>query len=188
MIPTCDNYIEWFTCAARFHLLREGYAFLSFSLDQVAEAGFPAGKLLAPGSRIVGLQFLLPAADGAAVRPREYEADVELHRCMSEPSRGWLHYALPLSADPLDQQLTHQKVLFAGAAGVSLGADGRVTPRETRTFKQLVAGLEDGTCGLEVASGYSAADFRADTAACPVTMYLGLNRRERVVIALKGTD
>lgn len=185
MIPTRDNYVEWFTCAVRFHFLREGYAFLSFSVDQLADPGFPAERLIVGGSRFVGLHFLLPAVDSAAQRPLGYLPDPDLPRFMSEPGGSWLRYALPQSADPLDQQLTQQKVLFAGAAGVSLASDGSVLPEATLTFKQLVAQLEGGECGFEVPSGYTATDLLALTGEYPVSLYLGMDRKNRIVTALK---
>lgn len=187
MIPTRDNYVEWFTCAARFHFLREGYAFLSFCVDQLADPGFPLDRLTAGGCRLIGLQFLLPAVNPATQRPSGYVPDPALHRLTSGRGGSWLRYALPQSADPLDQQLMHQKVLFAAADGVSFAADGSLTPKETLTFRQLVAQLEGGEIGLEVPSGNSAVHLVTLTGERPVSMYLGMDRKSRLVIVLKGT-
>lgn len=181
MIPNEANYAEWFTCAARFHFLREGYAFLSFELAQVEEEGFPLVALQATGSRVVGLRFLPRAvADGGGLA---YTVE-ESTRARMAGADGWLVYALPQSADPLDQQLTHQKVLFAGDADTTCDSSGHLTVERAVTFKELVAALEEGALGREVAPEETAAAFAAAARAGEATLYLVLNQGRRTAIVL----
>lgn len=179
MVPGIANYAEWFTCAARFHFLKEGYAFLSFGLAQVEEPGFPTGKLLAGGNRVVGVRFLRPAESVGGA----YEADDVVRTRMAEAG-PWVLYALPLSADPLDQQLTHQKVVFAGAAEVETDANGHLVAGRTLTFKQLVAALETGEAGREVHAGETPGMFLATAREGDATLYIVMNRRERTIVVL----
>lgn len=183
MIPTDSNYAEWFTCAARFHFLREGYAFLSFGLAQVEDEAFPIAALRASGSRVVGLRFLPPVRGVAGEQPLVYEADTGTRALMSGAG-GQLLYALPQSADPLDQQLVHQKVLFARDAGMTHDPGGRLVAQSAMTFKELVTGLEEGALGREVPPDEAAAAFVATARAGEATLYLVLNRGRRTVIVL----
>jgi len=185
LIPSEDNYVEWFTCSARFHFLREGYAFLSFALDQVGETGFPAGSLLAAGSVHVGVRFVLPLAPRTSRGEVSYDADADLHDRLSA-EENWLFYALPTFADVLDQQLTHQKVLFAAVAETEIDPERGLVPVRTRDFKELVAGLEDRSVGREVPPDTSVREFLAKASAPPVSMHLVLNRAHKVVFALKS--
>lgn len=179
MVPSLANYAEWFTCAARFYFLKEGYAFLSFELAQVEEPGFPVGKLLSSGNRVIGMRFLRPAeAAGDA-----YEAG-DVSRARMAEAGIWLLYALPLSADPLDQQLTHQKVAFTDVADVATDAGGHLVAARTITFRQLVVGLEDGTHGREVPAGETAGMFLSTAREGGATLYLVMNRHERTIIVL----
>lgn|GEM_PF-3122296 len=184
MIPSEDNYVEWFTCSARFHFLRESYAFLSFALDQVREAGFPTAPLLAAGSMHVGLRFVRPAAPRDARKELEYEADTDLHQQLSA-EESWLFYAMPQFADALDQQLTHQKVLFAPVNETEIDRKGRLVPAWTVDFKDLVAGLEERAFGRQMPPDHSARGFLETASAYPVSMHLVLNRMQKIVFALR---
>lgn len=182
MIPTEANYAEWFTCSARYFLLREGYAFLTFALQQVAEPGFPGGRLFAAGNSLVGLRFVVPCepAPGAAVRS---------HRVSEAALTGtgdWVLLALPQSADLLDQQLTHQKVQFARPADIVRGPSGEAHAVTSRTFKQLMVAIEDGSVGREIPDGWTPLELLAAAAACPATLYLVVNRGARVIFGLCG--
>ena len=186
MIPTEDNYVEWFTCAARFYFLREGYAFLSFALAQVKESGLPADKLFAAGNKLIGLQFVRPVEASGARGGLQYQADAAQHQRMSKAAGNWLFYALPQSTDPLDQLLTHQKVVFAEATGTKFVAANTFVPEEARSFKELFACIEDDSCGRELAGGYSVEEFLAATQENPMTMYLLVDRGDRIVFAFKA--
>lgn len=182
MIPTEANYAEWFTCSVRYHLLRNGYAFLTFALDQVAEPDFPGGRLFAGGNRLVGLRFVLPVqpAPGAAVRSHR------ISEAALTDTADWMVLALPQFADPLDQQLTHNKVLFARPANVQRGSSGETQAITTLTFKQLMAGIEDGSLGREIPDGWTQAELLAAAAASPATLYLVVNPGARVIFGLGG--
>ena len=182
MIPTKDNYVDWFTCAIRFYFMREGLGFLSFTLDQVTEAGFPAEQLVAAGNVAAGLNFARPAA--ASGGPRSYEIDAEEHERMTAAGSG-LYYALPQTADVLDQQLTHQKVFFAETETVDVDGS-RLTARDAIGFKGLAEGLEAGTCGWQLPAGLSAQEFLALTGHTPATLWLVVNRSAKLVFALRA--
>jgi hypothetical protein len=184
MIPAEANYAEWFTSAIRLHFLKEGYAFLSFGLTQVDEPGFPAVKLLTPGSRAVGLRFVRPVEGAPGQQVAAYEVDSATRRRMAGAPDGWLLYALPQSADPLDQQLTHMKVLFATDADLEHDPDGHLVPQRTVTFKHLVAALEQAALGRESPAGDTPVAFLSAAREGDATLYLAMNRRERTVIVL----
>ncbi len=183
MVPSIANYAEWFTCSSRFHFLKEGYAFLSFELAQVEEPGFPTDRLLTDGNRVVGMRFLRSVEAVAGQRAFAYSVDDAIRTRMAEAG-PWLLYALPLSADPLDQQLTHQKVAFAGVAEVASDVSGHLVAGHTLSFKELVAALESGEHGREVHDGETAGMFLATAREGGATLYLVLNHRERTVIVL----
>ena len=184
MIPTEANYAEWFTCSARYYLLKEGYAFFTFGVGQVSEPGFPSARLLAEGSRLVGLVFCTPVDPGHGQRVCAWKADPTAHEQLA--SADWIVCALPLSADPLDQQLAHQKVLFPARGEIDLTADGILSARSGATFKQMFERVGEGTLGLQLPAGWSAGDLATAVAAQPASLYLVVNRRDRIVFALYG--
>lgn len=184
MIPTEANYTEWFTCSARYYLLKEGYAFFTFGVGQVGEAGFPSARLLAEANRLVGLVFCTPIEPGSGQRVSAWKADPTAHERMA--SADWMLYALPQSADPFDQQLAHQKVLFLAPAEGELAADGTLGAGSGATFKQVFERVGEGALGLELPAGWSAADLAAVVARQPASLYLVVNRRDRIVFALFG--
>lgn len=185
MIPTETNYAEWFTCSARYYLLKEGYAFFTFSVGQVIEAGFPSTRLLAEGNRLVGLVFCAPVEPVLGQRVSAWKADPTARERMS--TVGWALYALPQSADPLDQQLTHQKVLFSDPGDVELAGDGTLRVRMSTSFKQVLDRMRAGSLGFGLPVGWSAEDFAATAAAHPATLYLVTNASARVVFALRAS-
>ena len=184
MIPTEANYAEWFTCSARYYLLKEGYAFFTFGVRQVGEAGFPSARLLAEGNRLVGLVFCIPVDPGHGQRVCAWKADPAAHERMA--SADWMLYALPQSADPLDQQLTHQKVLFPARGEVDLTADGILSALSDATFKQVFEGIAADSLGLELPAGWQASELAARAEEQPASLYLVVNRRDRIVFALYG--
>ncbi len=186
MIPTESNYAEWFACSARYYLLREGYAFLTFALGQVVEPGFPATRLVAEGNRFVGLRFVRPVETAPGQRISAYAGDAAPIERIADADAGWLLYALPQSADPFDQQLTHQKVLFAGTGEVE-HVGGGLVPGGGVNFKQLLAAIEAGTIGREVQAGWTAADLVEGADGRSATIYLVVNGRARIVFALWGS-
>jgi hypothetical protein len=186
MIPTEANYAEWFTCSVRYYLLKEGYAFLTFGVEQAAEPGFPATRMFAEGVRFVGLQFVRPIETASDGRVLAYRGDFITHNRMSQTDASWLFYAFPQSADSLDQQLTHQKVLFARASQVTLGVDGMLKPGPAIGFKQLLAGIGAGSAGRDAPVGRAPRDIVITAAAHPATLYLVVNSRDRIVFALYG--
>lgn len=186
MIPTESNYAEWFACSARYYLLREGYAFLTFALGQVVEPGFPAARLIAEGNRLVGLRFVRPVATVPGQRISAYAGDAAPIGRIADADASWLLYALPRSADPFDQQLAHQKVLFAGAGEVEF-TGGELVPGGGVNFKQLIAGIEQGAIGREVPAGWTSADLVEAADGRCATMYLVVNGDARIVFALWGS-
>ena len=186
MIPTESNYAEWFACSARYYLLREGYAFLTFALGQVAEPGFPAARLVAEDNRLVGLRFVRPVETAPGQRISAYAGDAAPIEKIADADAGWLLYALPQSTDPFDQQLAHQKVLFAGAGEVEF-AGGELVPGGGVNFKQLIAAIEAGTVGRAVPVGWTAADLVEAADGRSATMYLVVNGHARIVFALWGS-
>ncbi len=186
MIPTESNYAEWFACSARYYLLREGYAFLTFALEQVVEPGFPTARLIAEGNRLVGLRFARPVETAPGQRISTYAGDAAPIERIADADAGWILYALPQSADPFDQQLAHQKVLFAGAAEVEF-AGGELVPGGGENFKQLLASIEASAIGRDVPAGWTAADLVEAADGPSATMYLVVNGHARIVFALWGS-
>jgi len=182
MVPSIANYAEWFTCSARYYLMREGYGFLTFAVGQVAEPGFPALRLLAGGNRLVALRFVRPAETAVGQPVRAHRGDD------AAPGEGpdWLRLALPQSADPLDQQLTHQKVLFAVPGDMQTEGAEAVRAGTAVTFKQLMESIEAGAVGLEMRTAWTPGDLAAAAAECPATLYLVVNRGVRIVFMLWG--
>ena len=172
--------------SARYYLLREGYAFLTFALEQVVEPGFPATRLIAEGNRFVGLRFVRPVETAPGQRIGTYAGDAAPIERIADADADWLFYALPQSADPFDQQLTHQKVLFAGAGEVE-HVGGGLVPGGGVNFKQLLAAIEAGTIGREVQAGWTAADLMEAAGGRAATMYLVVNGHTRIVFALWGS-
>ena len=186
MVPTEANYTEWFTCSARYYLLKEGFAFLTFGVDQVSEPGFPSAKLLAEGNRLVGLVFLRPVEPERGQRVSAHEVDPVLYGQMA--AADWVFYALPQSADPLDQQLAHTKVVFAAPGEVELGAAGALHARAGASFKQVFERIGSTSLGRAVPQGWSAGDLQAAAAEQPASLYLVVNHRDRIVFALQGVE
>lgn len=184
MVPSEANYIEWFTCSARFFLLKEGYAFLTFGVKQVSEPGFPSATLLAEGNRLAGLRFCSPIEPVRGQRVSEYRVDPALHHQMADAD--WMLYALPQSADLLDQQLVHQKVLLSTPAEVDVSVDGVLSARTGGIFKQLFERMGDGSLGHEVPSGWTAHDLSSAVSQQPASIYLVVNPHDRIVFALYG--
>lgn len=184
MVPTEANYTEWFTCSARYFLVKEGFAFLTFGVGQVNEPGFPSAKLLAEGNRMAGLRFCAPVEPARGQRVGEYRVDAELHYQMV--AAEWMLYALPQSADPLDQQLAHQKVRFSAPAEVDVSADGILSAHTGATFKQMFERFGDGSLGQKVPSGWTAGDLVQAAREQPASLYLVVNWRDRIVFALYG--
>jgi len=184
MVPSIANYAEWFTCSSRFHFLKEGYAFLSFELAQVEEPGFPTDRLLTDGNRVVGMRFLRSVEAVAGQRAFAYSVDDAIRTRMAEAG-PWLLYALPLSADPLDQQLTHQKVAFAGVAEVASDVSGHLGRGAYALFQGVGRrhSSQESTAG-KCMTGRQAGMFLATAREGGATLYLVLNHRERTVIVL----
>jgi hypothetical protein len=182
MVPSLANYAEWFTCSARYYLMREGYGFLTFSVEQVAEPGFPGERLLAGGNRLVALRFVRPVETPRGQRVSAYRReDAGL-----EGAPDWLRLALPQSADPLDQQLTHQKVLFAVPEHMQTEGAESLRVASAVTFKQLMEGIEADAVGLEMMNAWKPAELVAAAVGCPATLYLVVNRGARIVFMLWG--
>lgn len=183
MIPTEANYVEWFTCSARYYLLKEGFAFLTFGVEQIAEPGFPAAKLLAAGNRLLGLRFLRPVEPDPGQRVSTYEAEPGL---LDQVHERWTLCALPQSADVLDQQLTHQKVTFAPRDELERLPSGTLASRSGSSFRQVFERIVAGALGRELPVGWSSEDLAAAAAEQPVSLYLVVDARDRIVFALYG--
>jgi hypothetical protein len=186
MIPTEDNYVDWFICSARAYFLRKGYAFFSFSVGQVKESDFPADKLLIVGNKLVGLQFKRPIEAPAKRSGLEYKMDEAQHKRMRNAEPGWLYYALPQTTDPLDQRLMHQKMAFVEAGEVEMTTSETFVPRNALSFRQLVRGVEACPIGQKLPVGYTVKEFLAAIQRDPATMYLFVNTSDKVVFAVRS--
>lgn len=183
MIPTEANYAEWFTCSARYYLLKEGYAFLSFGVEQVVEPGFPGARLFAAGNRLVGLRFVRPVEPAPGHSVREYQVDEAALADVAD----WVYLALPLTADPVDQQLAHTKLRFVRAEGLEVAGAGAMCADAGLTFAALLTAMQGGSAGREVPDGWTHEELLAEVAVHPATLYLVMNASARVVFALHAS-
>lgn len=184
MVPTEANYTEWFACSTRYFLLKEGYAFFTFGLGQVAEEGFPSASLFAEGTRLTGLAFVAPVEPARGQRVSAYGTDPRHHERMT--ASHWMLYALPQSADVLDQQLLHQKVLFAAPGDVEVSGEGVLLARAALPFKTVFARMVDGSLGSDASAFGTAEEFVRAVGGQQASLYLVVNPRDRVVFALYG--
>lgn len=177
MIPTVDNYVRWFVCSIRYRFLRDGYAFLDFDLPQVADEGFPTHTLLTESARAVALRFATPV--GETTPPVRWKSPADLIGEMPE----WLYCAFPTSADALDQQLTHDKVVLAAADDVVRTDEGLRYHGGLR-LQALADGLADGTLGLALSDALTPSGFLGVVQAHQVDLVLVLNAPARTAMAL----
>ncbi len=187
MLPSVRNHVEWLVCSLRFHLLREGFAFLSFLAAQVGEAGFPHVDITTTGSRAVGLRFALPRADSAS--PAHSWCASQLTRTAVRDAEGKLLWALPLSVDPTDQQLMHQKVMFARDGDTAWAAPDTLTADDFLSFQELMAELGSPETSLGwCLSGSSVAELENDFVTIPASLFLVVSPTSRLVTALSAKD
>ncbi len=188
MIPTEDNYVDWFTSAARAYFYRKGYEFYSFSVGQVNESNFPVDKLLIVGNKLIGLQFKRPREAPAKRGGFEYRSDKAQHERMIEASPEWLYYALPQTTDPLDQRLIHQKMAFVEARGVEMTTSNTFVPRKALSFRQLVRGIEKCPIGQKLPANYTVTQFFDAVKSAPATIYLVVNASEKTVFSMRSVS
>ena len=180
MIPTEDNYVDWILAGIHEYFARIGFAVRTFSVGQVKEKDFPVDRLLALGSKLIGLQFKRPLRESP---PWEY--DTRPHQHQDILGSNWVYYCLPDFTDmALDRvALFHCKFV----RGREIPIEGLRSARYYR-WGAIAQGLQRCGHGVQLKSSESWDDLIEDIVSNPRDAYLLISEVARGAFIVAERD
>lgn len=168
---TEDNYVDWVLRGIDRYYEARGFSVFTYSVGQRHEKDLPFDRFLYVHNKIVGLQFKAPA-NGSS--PWRYDFNPAQHQKLKKTK--WIHYCLPVFADPQLQNVALNHVHFAPPNSVNI---------ETGEAKRFLGwgafatGIEECPIGLRLPSTRTIDDVVKQMRDEPANAYVVLNRLYR---------